>query len=146
MAFQNLYRGQLYSEQPTAEALAAGIVVSLGEDGWVKAADETKAQGVLMIGTVAAPAEDADGVNVLEGGVVETNSKIYVGSPATVDVGNCIVLTDLVAPSQEFELGDPVYCGNGILYKTAQNSGSAIGRVVGVEGADEIKVSFKFAT
>jgi len=144
MAFQDLYRGQIYSEQPAAEALAAGTIVSLGADGWEAAADETVARGVLLVDVVAAPTDDADGINVYAGGITGTAAKIYVGNPAPVDTGDCIVLTSVVADA-DWSDDDHVYVGNGLLYNDAQNSGASVGRVLKYDSTDEVKIKFRFA-
>jgi hypothetical protein len=141
--FQDFTRSQILSDLPIATALAAGTIVKVGSTGWTTAADETEAQGILMVDAVAAPASDSDGVSVYSGGVVGAPAKIYVGSEGPVDVGDCECLTPVIDDADNYTVGSKVYVGNGILYSTAQNSGSAIGVVTGIDG-ERIKVSFKF--
>ena len=67
--FQNLQRGQVISTEAIAAALSAGAVVKLTSSGWNKADDETEAQGILMVDSVAAPTDETSMDNVYAGGV-----------------------------------------------------------------------------
>lgn len=142
MAFQDLQSGQIISNVDVASALSAGVIVKLGTTGWALADDETVAKGILMIDVVAAPTADASGVgDIYDGGVVEAPAKIYVGNPGPVDTGDPVCLVP--DPVSTFHVGDAVYVGNGLLYDSAQNSGSSVGTVLEVN-TDSVMVRFKF--
>lgn len=146
--FQDLHRGQIISSSPIASALAAGTVVKLGASGWAAAADETEAQGVLMVDVVAAETEDSTMVNIYDGGITGMAAKIYAGDNGPVDIGDCVCLTPQIDANSSFTVGGKVYVGNGLLYDSPQNSGAAIGTVLEVETegvtTSRLKVSFKF--
>jgi len=122
----------------------------LGSSGWAKATDETIAQGILMVDSVAAPTDDSASEgqpDVASGGIVGMPSKIYVGANGPVDTGPCVCwVPGALGPAgvvDDFAVGERVYVGTGVLYDEAKNSGAAIGTVLEIED-DRVLVNFKF--
>jgi hypothetical protein len=146
--FQDLQRGQIISSQPIISALSAGMIVELTSTGWDTAADETVANGILMVDSVVAPDEETEMDYVYAGGQEGMARKIYVDKNGPVDVGDCVAITPQIDTGSTFAVGGKVYVGNGLLYDSAVNSGDPIGTVLEVEtdgaATSRVKVSFKF--
>ena len=147
--FQNIHPSQVVSLAPVAEAMAAGLIVKMGSEGWEPADDETKAEGVLVVDSVAAPAGQDEMINVYADGVEGAARRIYVGKPGPVDVGTPVCITPNVGPGSSFTApGNKVYVGSGFLYSSAQNGGDPVGTVLDIEkdgdSVSRLTVKFKF--